>query len=68
MYTNLLVLCFQDAVKLALRDDRFNCTYRAIGNRRRPVYEIETRLRLLEAYAAYRLECIMSGHAPPRWH
>lgn len=68
MYTNLLVLCFQGAVKQVLKDERLNYTYRDDNYQRRTVHEIETRLRILEAYAAYRLECLMCGYAPPRFN
>ena len=67
MYTNLLARCLQSAVKQVLKDDRVSYTYRDANYSRRSVHEIETRLRLLEAYAAFRLDCLMSGYAPPRW-
>lgn len=54
MYTFILISCFQDAVKQVVKDDHRDHTFRDYQYRRRRVYEIEARLRILEAYQQYR--------------
>lgn len=68
MYTMLLLLAYQDAVRQVLKDERLNYTYRDDKYHRRSVWEIETRLRILEAYACYRLECLHAGTIPFRYN
>lgn len=68
MYTLLLITTFQDAVRQVLKDDRLNYTYRDDDYVRRPMYQIETRLRILEAYSRYRMECLHSGTVAFRYN
>lgn len=68
MYTLLLITAFQDAVRQVLKDERLNYTYRDDDYQRRTVWEIETRLRILEAHTRYRLECIQAGTSPFRYN
>lgn len=68
MYTLLLITAFQDAVRLVLKDERLNYTYRDEDYQRRTVLQIETRLRILEAHSRYRMECLHAGTVPFRYN